>query len=370
MTPRRPRVHVLFTGGTISMRIDRQTGAAFPALSGRQILARVRGLGPDVRLGFEDYDRLPGPHVTPRWMWRLRTRVAELLADPQIDGVVVTHGTDTVEETAYLLHLTLESRRPVVFCGAMRTISEPGWDGPANLAAAIRTAAHPDSRERGTLVTIGDGIHSAAEVTKRHTHSLSAFASPLGPLGVVDRSEVVYGRPPAREPVIPARRLEPRVDLHVMAAGVDGGLIRASLERGARGLVVEATGVGNVPPAALPGLRAAIARRVPVVVVSRCPEGRVSPAYGYQGGGETLRQMGVLFGGDLPGPKARIRLMVALGAAGGRDGVATYFPSEWSGVTPPATPSSRSRRARNRAKRTRSVRPGPRPTPPPPRRSS
>jgi L-asparaginase len=324
------------------MRIDRQTGAAIPALGGRQILARVRGLGSEVRLSFEDYARLPGPHVTPRWMWRLRARVAELLAQPDLDGVVLTHGTDTVEETAYLLHLTLATERPVVFCGAMRTISEPGWDGPANLAAAIRTAAHPESRGRGVLVTIGHGIHSAAEVTKRHTHSLSAFASPMGPLGVVDRAEIVSSRPATREPVIPVRRIEPRVDLHVMAAGGDGRLIRASLEHGARGIVLEATGVGNVPPAALPGIRAALARKRPVVVVSRCPEGRVSPAYGYEGGGETLRQMGVLFGGELPGPKARIRLMVALGAGGEGHSVADHFASGWGDTPKETTPRRRS----------------------------
>jgi len=370
MTASRPRVHVLFTGGTISMRIDRQTGAAVPAMGGRQILARVRGLGQEVQLSFEDYDRLPGPHVTPRWMWRLRSRVIELLADPGIVGVVVTHGTDTVEETAYLLHLSVDSASPVVLCGAMKTISEPGWDGPANLAAAIRTAAHPDARGRGALVTIGHGIHSAAEVTKRHTHSLSAFASSLGPLGVVDRSEVVFSRPATREPVIPARRLEPRVDLHVMASGVGSGLIRASLEQGARGLVIEATGVGNVPPGALPGLRAAIARDVPVVVVSRCPEGRVSPAYGYEGGGETLRRMGVLFGSDLPGQKARIRLMLALGAGGAPTALASYFSTDGAEVSPAAKPPSRPRRAPRRGSRSRSGRPGHPPTPPPRRRSS
>jgi L-asparaginase len=352
------------------MRIDRQTGAAVPAMGGRQILARVRGLGHEVRLSFEDYDRLPGPHVTPRWMWRLRSRVIELLADPGVDGVVVTHGTDTVEETAYLLHLSVDSPRPVVLCGAMRTISEPGWDGPANLAAAIRTAAHPEARGRGALITIGHGIHSAAEVTKRHTHSVSAFASSLGPLGVVDRSEVIFSRPATREPVIPARRLEPRVDLHVMAVGVDSGLLRASVERGARGLVVEATGVGNVPPSALPGLRAAIARRLPVVVVSRCPEGRVSPAYGYEGGGETLRQMGVLFGGDLPGQKARIRLMLALGTDPSPEALAGHFGLDGAGVIPAATPPSPRRRAGRPGSRSRSARPGRRPTPSPPRRSS
>ena len=144
-------VHVLFTGGTISMRRDPATGAALPALSGREIVARVPGLRREARLRLEDLARLPGPHVTPAWMWRLRRRVEEVLADPRVDGVVITHGTDTREETAYLLDLTVAGPKPVVLTGAMRTFSDAGWDGPANLTAAVRTAAHPGATVGGLL---------------------------------------------------------------------------------------------------------------------------------------------------------------------------------------------------------------------------
>lgn len=309
----RRHVHVIFTGGTISMQIDPATGAAVPALSGEEIVSRVHGLKKEARLTLEDYARLPGPHVTPHWMWRLKNRVAAVLEDPAVDGVVLTHGTDTLEETAFLLDLTLESPKPVVFCGAMRTVSEPGWDGPANIMAAVRTAAHLHSAGRGVLITVGEGIYAAAEATKWHTQSLEAFRSPHGPLGGMDRGQILYHRPPFRPRRLNASRLVSEVDLHTLAAGVDDGLIRASLARGARGLVLEATGCGNVPPAALPGLRAALAARIPVVLVSRCAEGRVSPVYGYEGGGQKLKEMGVILGQDLPGPKARIKLMVALG---------------------------------------------------------
>jgi L-asparaginase len=310
----RQHVHVLFTGGTISMRVDPGTGAAVPAMSGEEIVARVHGLRKEARLTLEDYARLPGPHVTPHWMWRLRGRVAEVLADPAVDAVVLTHGTDTLEETAFLLDLTLESEKPVVFCGAMRTVSDPGWDGPANLMTAVRTAVHPEARARGVLVAVGEQVHAAAEATKWHTQCLGAFRSARGPLAVLDRGQVVFQRPAFRAAPIPARRLVADVDLHTMAAGTDDALLRASLARGARGLVVAATGSGNVPPACLPGLRAALAAHVPVVLVSRCAEGRVAPAYGYEGGGQMLRDLGIIFGQDLPGPKARIKLMVALGA--------------------------------------------------------
>jgi L-asparaginase len=315
MTAPRKHVHVLFTGGTISMRIDPGTGAAVPALTGEEIVSRVSGLKREARLTLEDYARLPGPHVTPHWMWRLKDRVAKLLKDPGVDAVVLTHGTDTLEETAFLLDLTLDSPKPVVFCGAMRTVSEPGWDGPANLMAAVRTAVHPGSQGRGVLLAIGEQIHGAAEATKHHSQSLTAFRSPHGALGVLDRGHVVYHRPPFRTPSLPTRRLVAEVDLHTMAAGVDDVLIRASLARGARGIVLEATGCGNVPPSAMPGVKAALAAHVPVVLCTRCPEGRVSPAYGYEGGGQMLQALGVVFAQDLPGPKARIKLMVALGAS-------------------------------------------------------
>jgi L-asparaginase len=324
----RSAVHILFTGGTISMRIDPGTGAAVPALSGEEIVARVSGLKKEARLTLEDYSRLPGPHVTPHWMWRLRGRVAAVLEDPGVDAVVVTHGTDTLEETAFLLDLTLESAKPVVFCGAMRTVSEPGWDGPANLMAAVRTAVHPEAPGRGVLVTVGEEVHAAAEARKWHTQSLAAFRSPRGPLGLVDRGQIVFHRPPFRPPPLRARRLVSEVDLHTMATGVDDALIRASLARGARGLVIEATGCGNVPPSALPGIRAVLAARVPVVLVSRCAEGRVSPSYGYDGGGQMLRRLGVIFGGDLPGPKARVKLMVALGLTSDPHAIATLFDAQ------------------------------------------
>ena len=306
-------VRVLFTGGTISMRIDRDTGAAVPALSGEEIVAHVHGLKREARLSLEDYARLPGPHVTPHWMWRLKGHVARLLEDPDTDAVVITHGTDTLEETAFLLDLCLDGAKPVVFCGAMRTISEPGWDGPANLMAAVRTAANPESLGRGVLVVVGEEIHAAAEATKWHTQSLLAFRSPRGPLGIIERGQVRFQRPAFRPAALPSKRLVSEVDLHTMATGVDDALIRASVARGARGLVIAATGCGNVPPSVLPGLRAALAARIPVVLVSRCAEGPVAPAYGYEGGGRMLQDIGVILGGDLPGPKARIKLMVALG---------------------------------------------------------
>lgn len=310
----KPHVLVMFTGGTISMKIDPETSAAIPALSGRDIVSQVPGLRRAARLTLEDYAQLPGPHVSPRWMWGLKQRIEMHLADPKVDGIVVAHGTDTIEETAFLVDLTTETSKPVVFCGAMRTLGEPGSDGPSNLSIAVRTAANPDARGHGVLIAVGEQILAAGEAVKTHTQNLGAFKSEIGPVAILDRSGVRFVRSAVRRRFVQTGSIDPRVDLHVMATGSDDGLLRASLDRGARGLVIEGTGAGNVPPLAVPAIAAAIKAGVPVVITSRCGAGSVAPLYGYEGGGAQLQKMGCVLGGDLVGQKARILLMVALAA--------------------------------------------------------
>lgn len=312
--PSKPHVLVMFTGGTISMKIDPLTAAAIPALSGRDIVSQVPGLRRAARLTLEDYAQLPGPHVTPRWMWGLKQRIEAHLADPRIDGVVVTHGTDTIEETAFLVDLTTETSKPVVFCGAMRTLGEPGSDGPSNLLIAVQTAANPDARGHGVLIAVGEEILAAGEAVKTHTQSLGAFKSGIGPLAILDRNGVRFVRGAVRRRFVKTGSIDPRVDLHVMATGADDALLRASLARGARGLVIEGTGAGNVPPLAVPAIHDAIKAGVPVVITSRCGAGSVAPLYGYEGGGAQMQKLGCILGGDLVGQKARILLMVALAA--------------------------------------------------------
>ena len=314
VTAKKPHVHVMFTGGTISMKVDPETGAAIPALSGRDIVSHVPGVRRAARLTLEDYARLPGPHVTPRWMWSLKKRIEAHLADPGVDGIVVAHGTDTIEETAFLVDLTTEAAKPIVFCGAMRTLGEPGSDAPANLLIAVKTAASPDAREHGVLIAVGEHILAAGEAVKSHTQNLAAFRSEIGPVAILDRSGIRFVRNPVRRRFVQTGSIDPRVDLHVMTTGSDDRLIRASLANGARGLVIEGTGAGNVPPLAVPGIREALKASIPVVITSRCGAGSVAPLYGYDGGGAQLLSIGCVLGGDLVGQKARILLMAALSA--------------------------------------------------------
>src|ERR687895_888386 len=240
---------IVFTGGTISMRHDSALGGAVPALSGRDILAAARGVEAVADIEVDDFGTFPGPHMSPTRMWALRQRVLEHLDRDGVDGVVITHGTDTLEESAYLLARSSVTEKPSVFTGAMRAASDLGWDGPANLIAAVRTASSAEACGQGVLVVMGERIFAGADVTKSHTHMLDAFESPgLGPLGVVDDGRVVFRREtPATRTVIVAERLAEPVDIVYTCTGADSRLLDAS-RRVALGVVVAAMGRGNVPP--------------------------------------------------------------------------------------------------------------------------
>jgi L-asparaginase len=318
-------IGLLFTGGTISMKLDPATGAAVPALSGEEILAQVPGLDQIADVEVENFSRLPGPHVTPEQMWRLARRAAAWLERSDVDGLVITHGTDTIEETAYLLDLVLLSEKPVVMVGAMRTVSDVGWDGPSNLVAAVRVAASAAARSQGVLVVMDERILPAREVRKVHTEASTSFAAPeFGPVGHVDSGEVLMRREPARrsswigpdaEPGLRVARLESRVSLIQAFTGMDDSLIRFIGQSDARGLALVAYGRGNVPPSIMPALADLVSANVVVTVSSRCVAGRVSPRYGYEGGGLHLDRIGAILAADLSGAKARLLQMVALGAA-------------------------------------------------------
>jgi L-asparaginase len=248
-------------------------------------------------------------------MWALRERVLSHLDRADVDGVVITHGTDTLEESAYLIARSSVTEKPIVFTGAMRAASDLGWDGPANLIAAVRTAASEEARGQGVLVVMGDRIFTGADVTKSHTHMLDAFESPgLGPLGVVDDGRVVFRREtPATRTVVMAERLAEPVDIVYTWTGADSRLIDAARREGL-GLVVAALGRGNVPPEMVGGIERWIADGKPVVIASRAQRGRVGHTYGYPGGGRRLLAAGAIFAGSRRPQQARIDLMLGLGA--------------------------------------------------------
>jgi len=319
---------VLFTGGTISMRHDPLAGGAVPALSPREILAAAPGIERVAEIEVEEWGAFPGPHMTVERMWALRTRIAELLGREDVDGVAVTHGTDTMEESAYLTARSVRSEKPVVFTGAMRNASELGWDGPANLMDAVRVAAAPEARGYGVMVVMGGRIYSALDVIKSHTHLLDAFESPgLGPVGMLNDGAVIFRRalPPALAVLTPAAPATP-VDIVLACAGCDARLLDAS--RGtAQGVVIAAMGRGNVPPAMADGIARWTGEDKPVVIASRAQRGRVGHTYGYPGGGRRLLEAGAIFAGSRRPQQARIEVMLGLGAGLGVPGLRGLFES-------------------------------------------
>jgi L-asparaginase len=310
-------VVVVSTGGTIAMCPDPETGKLVPALSGEELVSMLRW--PEAPpLELDEFAQVPSFDVHGDLALALAERVAEQCARDDIAGVVVTHGTDTLEESVYTVDRLHGSEKPVVFTGAQRGADEPDTDGPRNLRSAIQVALAEESAGRGALAVFAGEIHGAREVRKVHTSALGAFGSPgYGPLGHVDGQRVTYRRRPDRAAPLPLPEGPlPQVDLIRLYAGSDDRFLRSSLESGSRAIVLEATGRGNANERVLPGVEAAVAAGVPVVVCSRCIEGRVEPVYG-RGGGKDLAEAGAYFAGDLAGPKARVLLQLVLAA--GRD---------------------------------------------------
>lgn len=308
------KIAVVFNGGTISMKIDPRLQAAVPSLTGEEIMGMVTGIEKFAKIENFNFSNLPGPHVTPEKMLQLSEFVKEILNREDVEGVVITHGTDTLEETAYFLHLNIKSEKPIIITGAMRNSSELGYDGPANLSASICTAISKEARNKGVLVCMNDELNSAQEVTKVHSMHLNTFQSPeFGPIGIVDNNEVIFYRTTLHNEHILTDEIEKNVDIIKCVAGMDSSIIDFFIEKGSKGIVLEGLGRGNVPPGMVSGIKRAIKKGVIVVLVTRCFMGRVLDTYGYEGGGKKLRQLGVIFGDNLPGQKARIKLMLALG---------------------------------------------------------
>lgn len=329
------KVAVIFTGGTISMKVDKRLAAAIPAMSSQEIMSMVTNIDKIADIEIITFGAFPGPHMTPELIMKLASDIKETLERQDIDGVVVTHGTDSLEETAYYLDLNINSNKPIVMVAAMRNGSELGYDGPSNLSAAICTAVSEQSIGKGVLIVLNNEVNSAQEVTKTHTLSLDTFKSlEFGPLGVVDNDEVIFYRDILRHPHILTESCETNVHLLKAVVGMDSSIIDYLIDvKKAKGIVIEAMGRGNLPPETLPGIKKALNSGTEIVIVSRCPKGRVLDSYGYDGGGKTLRDLGCIFGGNLNGQKARIKLMLALGSTTNHETIKTIFEKDNYGLS-------------------------------------
>jgi L-asparaginase len=316
----RSSVAAVFTGGTIAVSANKKSKVV-PALSGREIMERVPEVEqylPSLDIHVHDFSTLPGPHISPEMMLTLAGFIREL--KEHTDGIVITHGTDSMEESAYFLDLVLGDAIPVVFTGSMHTSTDAAWDGGRNLVDAFAVAASKTFRNVGTVVVMNGHVHAASEVTKTHTMKDDTFHSPdFGPLGTVNTLKLDAPRrnrePHFRTNIQIGEDTElPYVELLKTYSGMDDMLFIAALKAGASGIVIEAMGQGNVPPGVVNGISRSRERNIPVVITTRCQAGPVRPYYAYQGAGRDLEKLGCIFAPYLTGPKARIKLMLALAA--------------------------------------------------------
>lgn len=250
------RILIIFTGGTIAMKVDTNIGAAIPALNEDELFSMVKSINNLVELESIEFSNLPSPHITPDIMMNLARLVKENIKRDDITSIIVTHGTDTLEETAYLLDLCINTPKPIVVTGAMRNFSELGYDGSSNLSAAICTAISSESRDKGVLVVMNDEVYCATEVTKTNTLSLNTFQSPeFGPLGVIDNDEVIYYRDVIGKQRINTDTIEKKVALIKSVPGMESDIFDFYVDSDYKGIVVEALGRGNLPPKMIPGIK-------------------------------------------------------------------------------------------------------------------
>lgn len=306
------KILVLHTGGTISMSED-ESGKIKPNAQ-NPLAAMSLDVNDKIQLVTEEIFNLPSPHMTPERMLELSLRIRRAEAEGFF-GAVVTHGTDTLEETAIFLDLTISSDMPVVLTGAMRSSNEVGSDGLYNFRSAIRVASSSASIGKGVVVVMNDEIHSARYVTKTHTTNVATFRTPtFGPIGIVSEGHVNYVQTIKPQQHLPIDHVVSDVYLIKAYAGMGTELLHALNKPTTNGLVIEALGAGNLPPQTLAELQALVDRHIPIVLVSRCFNGIAEPVYDYEGGGVNLAKMGIIYCRGLTGPKARIKLLVGLSA--------------------------------------------------------
>lgn len=303
---------ILHTGGTISMK-EGENGKVSPSTE-NPLLAALERLNHPAKLSQESLFNVPSPHINIGHWLQLKDRIEHAVNEEGFDGIVITHGTDTLEETSYFLDLALTVDVPIAITGAMRSSNELGADGLINLQSAILVALNEESRGKGVLVVMNDEIHNAKFVTKTHTTNVATFQTPtFGPCGLVTKESVIFFQKLTAYERFPIKSLTKRnVQLIKTYAGMDSFLLEQLADSQCDGVVIEALGAGNLPPSCLAGVNALLNANIPVVLVSRAFNGITQDVYDYLGGGKQLKQQGVIFTKGLSGQKARIKLMVLL----------------------------------------------------------
>lgn len=310
----KPMVQFIATGGTIAMKIDPVKNAPVPAISGDDLLATVPDVAKYAAIQVNNLSNVPSDYMDPpRWI-QLTKAVQASLDRPEVAGVIVSHGTDTLEETAFWLDLTVQSNKPVVLIGAQRNASSSDFDGPRNLLNAVRIAIDDQAKNMGVMLAMNNQINAARYVTKTHTANVETFNSAdFGFLGEVYPDRVIFAKAPQRRQHIAIQTDKmPEVEIVAMYGGADGAALRQAVDRGVKGIVVQALGMGNMNMPMYEAVKYALSKKIPVVISTRVHNGRVLPSYGFVGGGKTTSDAGAVFADDLKPAKARILLMLLL----------------------------------------------------------
>jgi len=309
-----PNITIMSLGGTIAMTPDENTKGVVPKLTAADLVSTVPELQEIATIEAQTFRNIPSAHMELVDIEALAVEIKKHVRDGA-QGIVVTQGTDTIEESAQILDLLLDVEVPVVVTGAMRNPSRPGSDGPANLLGAVQVASSPEARNLGTLVVFNDEIHAARFVTKAHTSNVAAFSSaPLGPIGYITEDRVrILLRPIRVSPIIPTREpFNVCVPIIKISLGDDATMIKASAQAGVDGLVLEAMGGGHVSPTIADALET-VAAKLPVILTSRAGQGEnLVKTYGYVGSEMDLISRGLLSGGRHTGTQARVLLMLLL----------------------------------------------------------
>lgn len=319
-------ITILTTGGTIAMKQDPATGGLVPAVSGDDLAHAVPGLADTADVDVVEFKNVPSGWMKASDMFALSHLIDKLAAETKTDGFVVTHGTDTLEETAFFLDVSLKTDKPVCVTGAMRGASALSADGPENMLSAVRTAADEGAIGQGVLVCLMDRVYAARTVTKTHTTNPDTFRDPeWGPLASVYSDRIIWGRK-----IMPHVKLHPdklceNVWLITCYSGMESDQVDAAIAGGAKGVVIDSLGCGNVPPDCKKGILRLREKGVPVVVTTRVPTGSVMEEYSYDGSVLSMKDADIIEGGNLSAPKARLLLALALGVTNSISDMRPWF---------------------------------------------
>ncbi len=308
------KVLLIATGGTIAMRKD-DAGKVVPAVSGHELIESLPELTLEADWEICELSNVASCNIDPLHMMALAMEVEHrFLLDPVLKGVIITHGTDTLEETAYFLDVTIKDPRPVVLTASQRDASETDSDGPRNLHNALRIAVDRRAINRGVVIALNEEINSARDVRKLHTSHVDAFNSgDIGALGSIDTGKVIWHRKPEHSVKLGVPKTLANVAICKAYTGMKVNILQAFVHDGIEALVIEAFGRGNLPPVLIEKIADIVANGIPVIITSRCLFGRTAPVYGYPGGGADLERVGAWFAADLSTEKVRLFVSIALG---------------------------------------------------------